>query len=458
MIKNIVLVYNNDVALTQEIVSLIEFIEVQYKITTITLLDYRVPLQASDETTLTLLYLDDMAIKTFLKHHLSTPLKIGFIPNKESLKTLASYGISKDVHAAIDEAMDEKNMSVVDVLTCNGEIVLTNVVIGDVRGLNYKNIEDRTIFQKLHSFLLNLKHLKFKDYTLTTAKEHSIQTAATGIMVLEHNAKVGKYNVINEELSLHDGQLSAFVISPTSILAHLYYLLRVIFYANLNPNSLPKTLGFIKTSKLGITSTQPMDFMIDGVLMSAKEISLEIIKDSLSISVGKNVIENAQANAQSQEEKEVVKTQYLPKGEMKTLLLTQAVPLFKKASEEDFKELFLALKESAKPSSIYIVLMVLSTLLATTGLFQNSAPVIIGAMILAPLMAPIISLSMGVVRGDSFFISNSLKTLFYGIATALVFSCIFTYSMPLDILTDEMRGRLNPNVLDLMVAIISGIA
>jgi uncharacterized hydrophobic protein (TIGR00271 family) len=65
---------------------------------------------------------------------------------------------------------------------------------------------------------------------------------------------------------------------------------------------------------------------------------------------------------------------------------------------------------------------------------------------------------MGVVRGDSFFISNSMKTLIYGIATALLFSAIYTTFMPLNVLTDEMRGRLNPNILDLMVAIISGIA
>jgi len=102
--------------------------------------------------------------------------------------------------------------------------------------------------------------------------------------------------------------------------------------------------------------------------------------------------------------------------------------------------------------------MVLSTLLSTTGLFQNSAPVIIGAMILAPLMGPIISLSMGVVRAENQLISSSIKTLAYGVTTALFFSCIYTYSMPLSELTPEMRGRLNPNVLDLMVAIISGIA
>ncbi len=460
MIQNIIIVRNDDIEITPELQDLIEHIKDQYKID-IELRDYRKTIDESSEFTLMLLYLDDLSIKAFLKNNLNTKIKIGFIPNKECTRTLNSYGIAKDINGAVEEAMEENNLSCVDILTCNGEVVFTNVIVGDVHGLNYKNIENQSIFSKIKSFYLNLKNLGFEDYTITTAKGQSTQTAATGLMILEHNSVSVKYNFINEDLSLHDGKLNAFIISPTSIFSYIYYILVVIFYTKLNPNNLPKTLGFVKTSKLDITSIKPMDFMIDGILMSAKEVNLEVMKDSLTLSIGKNIIENAQNNIQTDnddDDKEIVRTKYLPKGEVKDLLLRESVPLFKKASEDDFKELFSALKENAKPSSIFIVLIILSTLLATTGLFQNSAPVIIGAMILAPLMSPIISLSMGVARGDSYFITNSLKTLGYGILTALIFSSIYTYFMPLDFLTDEMRSRLNPNILDLMVAIISGIA
>jgi uncharacterized hydrophobic protein (TIGR00271 family) len=457
MITKTSIVYNNDMQVPAELQSLMEHIEIHYKVQ-IELIDYRAVLKNTNESTLTLLYLDDAKIKTFLKNHINSSLKIAFIPNKDSSRALGSYGVPKDIYLAIDEAMKEENLSSVDVLMCNGEIVFTNVVIGDVHGLNYKNVEEQTLYEKIKKFYLNLKNLAFKDYTLTTAKGQTIQTAATGVIILEHNSRFGKYNIINEELSLHDGKLNAFIISPTSIFAYIYYLLVVTFYTKLNPSSLPKTLGSIKTSKLDISSAKPMDFMLDGLLMSAKVINLEVSKDALMLSVSESVTQDAQANPKIEDDKEIIKTQYLPKGDVRTLLLSESVPLFKKANEDDFKELFLALKENAKPSSIFIVLMVLSTLLATTGLFQSSAPVIIGAMILAPLMSPIISLSMGVVRGESFFITNSLKTLVYGILTALLFSSLYTYFMPLNVLTEEMRGRLNPNVLDLMVAIISGIA
>ncbi|QOY55474.1 TIGR00341 family protein [Candidatus Sulfurimonas marisnigri] len=457
MIRKVAIAYNNEIEVPPELQSIIEHIKTQYEVD-IEIVDYRETVYEVSEFTLTLLYLDDIKIKTFLKNHLNTAIKIGFIPNDHCIRAMGSYGISKDVYIAIEEAMNENNISCVDVLTCNCEVVFTNVVIGDVHGLNYKNIENQSIFAKMKNFYLNLKNLGFKDYTLTTAKGQSVQTAATGVMIVEHNATSGKYNIINEELSLHDGKLNAFIISPTSIFSYIYYLLVVTFYAKLNPNTLPKTLGFIKTSKLDIGSSKPMDFMIDGILMSSKEIALEVFKDTLTLSIGTSVIQSLQDNTKLEEDKEIIKTKHLPKGEVGALLLKEAVPLFKKANEDDFKELFISLKDNSQHSSIFIVLMILSTLLATTGLFQNSAPVIIGAMILAPLMSPIISLSMGVVRGESFLITNSLKTLMFGIITALIFSSVYTYLIPLNVLTDEMRGRLNPNLLDLMVAIISGIA
>jgi uncharacterized hydrophobic protein (TIGR00271 family) len=158
------------------------------------------------------------------------------------------------------------------------------------------------------------------------------------------------------------------------------------------------------------------------------------------------------------EEKDVIKLNSLPKAEVSSILIGGKLPLFKKASDDDFKDLLVSLKESANFSYTYLTLMILSTLLATTGLFANSSPVIIGAMILAPLMAPIISLSMGVARADAFLLLQSAKTLIFGIFMALLFSAIFTFFIPLEQITPEMQGRLNPNLLDLMVAIFSGIA
>lgn len=456
MVKKVFLITSEQRKDTAEFQEIVQHLNIHYKIEVEVKLHCEIILEYSEKT-ITLLYLSDENIKIFIKNHLSSKMNIGILPTKENPKTIASYGISKDIYEACDDCFQDERLHLIDLLLCNGEPTFTNIIIGDVHGLNNSSIEDKSFIKKTKEFFVNISNLQFKEFTFTTSKEQIIQTAATGIMVLEHNVKHGHYNIINEDFSLHDGKLNAFVLAPVSIISYIYYLFMVFFYSRFSLNNLPKSIGVIKTSKLNINSPKPMDFMLDGILMSSKEIELEILKDTLNISLGRH-IKNIPEKIADEDDKDTIKTKSLPKGEMKNTLLTESVPLFKKANEDDFKELFLSLRDSSKLSSIFIVLMVLSTLLATTGLFQSSAPVIIGAMILAPLMSPIVSLSMGIVRGENSLINNSTKTLFYGIVTALIFSCIFTYMMPLSVLTDEMRGRLNPNLLDLMVAVISGIA
>ncbi len=105
-----------------------------------------------------------------------------------------------------------------------------------------------------------------------------------------------------------------------------------------------------------------------------------------------------------------------------------------------------------------MVLMVLSTILATVGLYMNSSSVIIGAMLLAPLMAPIISLAMGILRMDKGLFGRSLIKIFMGITLALATAAFATMPLNYQPLTNEMLARLNPTVLDLAVAIIAGVA
>ncbi|MBN2824290.1 MAG: TIGR00341 family protein [Campylobacterales bacterium] len=407
-----------------------------------------------DENTLVLLYLGEDKIRTFIKNHLATSLNIAILPLKNNKKVQLSYGISGDLHEALEDALNKKNLFAIDLLLCNGEPTFTTIVIGDVHELNNATLEKLSLLKKIKKSIQNLYTLSFQDFTITTAKEQKIKTAATGIMVFEHNSKQTDSSIINEDFSLFDGQLNALVLAPSSILSYIYYLFLVYIYNHFSIKKLPKSIGIIKTSKLTIESKNPIDYKLDGLLLSAKAITMEIAKKELKISIGRYLKPIVPTN----EPKESVKVQCLPKGELRQLLLFKQIPFFKKAEEEDFKELFLSLRESANLSSVFLILMILSTLLATTGLFQSSAPVIIGAMILAPLMSPIVSLSMGVVRAESELIKSSSRTLGYGIATALFFSCLYTYLTPLSHITSEIEARLSPNILDLMVAIFSGIA
>ena len=435
---------------------LVEHIKAHYKIVP-EIHSCRDIFKNSLESELYLLYLNDDEIKIFFQNHLNSDINIGILPNEKAPLALKNYAIEKDMFEAVDDAFNPELRSKIDLLMCNEFIAFNRVVIGDMHGMNRLDLNESSRWQKMKYFFNNLKTIKFKKYTLTTSKEHKIKTVASGITVLEHTINSEK-STLSDTLSIHDGKLNAFILAPTSVLSYLWYLTSIFFYQKVSLGSLPKSLGFIKTANLTIGSSEPIDYILDEALLSAQEIELHTLQDVLTLHLGRSLIDSIKLENQNLEDKDTIKLNTLPAGEMNNILIDERLPLFKKASEDEFKELFLSLRGSAKFSYIYLILMILSTLLATTGLFANSAPVIIGAMILAPLMAPIISLSMGVVRAENVLIQQSLKTLFIGIGMALLFSAFFTFLIPLEQITPEMRSRLNPNLLDLMVALFSGIA
>lgn len=450
MYKQIYLITNKDNLINDEISSHLEenyklnYKEENYKKT------------FEDITSLFLLNLNDEEIKIFFKNHLNTDINIGILPNEHCPNAISNYSISKNIKDAIDDAFNEKLQSKVDLLICNETIAFNKIEIGDMHGINccYEN----SYLTKFKNFISNLKNISFKSYTFTTSKEHSFDTVASGIIILEHSVNSDK-SALSDNLSIHDGKLNAFVLSPTSLISYIWYLITIFFYHKVSVFSLPKSLGFIKSSSLSIDSNEDFDYIVDGTFkQTTNKINVEVIKDSINLHLGRQLEEKILNENKTLEEKDNIKVKALPKGELKEVLLNESLPLFKKASDDDLKDLFLSLNSSAKFSYIFLTLMVLSTLIATTGLFANSSPVIIGAMILAPLMSPIISFSMGIIRANEFLVVQSLRTLFLGVLMALFVSAVFTLIIPLNDITNEMQGRLNPNLLDLFVALFSGIA
>jgi uncharacterized hydrophobic protein (TIGR00271 family) len=79
-------------------------------------------------------------------------------------------------------------------------------------------------------------------------------------------------------------------------------------------------------------------------------------------------------------------------------------------------------------------------------------------MILAPLMSPIISLSMGTLRQDRNLISQSFITIAAGMALSVLFAVLITWITPLNSPGSEILSRTRPHLLDLGIAVVSGIA
>lgn len=110
------------------------------------------------------------------------------------------------------------------------------------------------------------------------------------------------------------------------------------------------------------------------------------------------------------------------------------------------------------PSFGFFFMLGIATAIATFGLIVNSAPTIIGAMIIAPLMSPILSLSYGLVIFDRRLIVRSIITLTAGTVLVIVIAFTMSLSFGLRLIGSEIISRTSPTLFDLGVALPAGAA
>lgn len=125
---------------------------------------------------------------------------------------------------------------------------------------------------------------------------------------------------------------------------------------------------------------------------------------------------------------------------------------------EDRVELFESLQRGARWNADFVVMIAISTAIASLGLLQNSVAVVIGAMLVAPLMTPMIGAGLALIQRNLQMFHRSTQAMSYGIVTALAVSLFFGLVTPGLDLTPEILARGAPNVLDLGVAFLSGCA
>ena len=119
-------------------------------------------------------------------------------------------------------------------------------------------------------------------------------------------------------------------------------------------------------------------------------------------------------------------------------------------------DLTLAMQKASIPSFGYFFMLGLASTIATLGLLSDSAPAIIGAMIIAPLMAPIMSLTFGVVIFDRQMIIRSVLSVVSGAVPVVVFSYASVILLGLRVAGSEILSRTSPSLIDLGVAMAAG--
>ncbi len=126
--------------------------------------------------------------------------------------------------------------------------------------------------------------------------------------------------------------------------------------------------------------------------------------------------------------------------------------------DDDRKELiYIDLAKSCTIKDlVYWLQIFFSAGIATLGLVLDSSAVIIGAMLISPLMAPILSQGLALAAGDITLGVRAAFNVLLSSILAVTFALILVALLPFKDVTDEILARTQPNTLDLFVALFSG--
>lgn len=102
--------------------------------------------------------------------------------------------------------------------------------------------------------------------------------------------------------------------------------------------------------------------------------------------------------------------------------------------------------------------LLLAMLIATLGLVLSSAGVVIGAMLISPLMGPIVDLAMGLAIGSSLLVIRASMRTAVSIVVVVGSASLITLALPFQAVTPEIAARTSPTVLDLLVAVGCALA
>lgn len=397
-------------------------------------------------------------IKEVILYAELTGISLGIIPLPTQKKLMRTFALPSTLKESIALAKVKAEKKI-DLLFCNSELVLQDVVIGDAPPLDIfeSSYQQKSFLSKTLLFfhtLFRVKHLRHTRISLTDPQEKVIKLSAVGLVGLEYPNDTFASKLIASRINATDGKLSLLILAPVSIVQYIGYLFSSLF-SRWSAEQLPKSFGFVRGDYLKIETEKVLEVLVDSTVKCHTPVILRSTKEDLLLSVGEGFWKK---QAEEIKGKNSVKVDHLPSDEESAIYLAKAIPLFTHASQAQYASLFSNLREESRLSSTFMVLLILATMIATFGLFINSSSVIIGAMLLAPLMQPIVSLSMGVLRQDTVLEFTSAKTVGIGVLSVLLTSAVIAWFIPIDKLTTEMSGRLFPTTLDLFVAIVSGIA
>ena len=120
------------------------------------------------------------------------------------------------------------------------------------------------------------------------------------------------------------------------------------------------------------------------------------------------------------------------------------------------QELYHNIRESSQLSGLFIIMVVLSSIVAAIGLMRGNAAVVIGAMVIAPLLGPNVALSLAATLGDLELAGNARRANLVGILLPLLLAALLGAVFPSMQAGPELLSRTQVNLSDIILALAAG--
>ncbi len=204
------------------------------------------------------------------------------------------------------------------------------------------------------------------------------------------------------------------------------------------------------------------DTVAEGILAATDECDLVIIGATQESSVDKVLFGDIPATVVRQSKRPVMIVRQ-PRnhfGNWSAGLLWQLKKLLPHMELSKRTDAYTRIRRGARPDIDFYILISLSAIIAAFGLMSNSAAVVIGAMLVAPLMSPIVGMGMAVVLGDARFLRLTIGAVLKGTLLAIfvgMLAGLLLRVMQME-LSGEILARTRPSLLDLGIALFSGLA
>lgn len=132
--------------------------------------------------------------------------------------------------------------------------------------------------------------------------------------------------------------------------------------------------------------------------------------------------------------------------------------IFNFRKDTDTEETIEAIKKDVPFKGATAWILICSIFVASVGLNANSTAVVIGAMLISPLMGPILGIGMSIAINDIFTLRKSLINFAIMVVLSVLTAFLFFWLFPLSEVTSELFARTRPDIRDVLIAFFGGLA